>query len=103
MSEELIHTDFETIERDKEWRISTRVEYRTGREQYKCKATLFRSRNGRVQWPESDRKHRRSEITSNKEEIDTLLEDCIESCKDKLDKIEDARNVSVNVDITDES
>jgi hypothetical protein len=102
-NEELIHSDFETLYREREWRISTRVEYRPGQEQYKCKATLFRSRNGRILDGRRDRKHRRSEITSDKEEIEELLEDCIESCKDKLDKIEDAKQISVDVDITDES
>lgn len=100
---ELIHSDFETIHRDREWRISTRVEYRPGTEDYKCKATLLRSRNGRILDGRRDRKHRRSEITSDKEEIEPLLEDCIQSCKDKLDTIEEATNISVDVDISDES
>jgi hypothetical protein len=101
-NKELIHSDFETLHREREWRISTRVEFRPGREQYKCKARLLRSRNGRILDGRRDRKHKSTGVTSDKNEIDSILEDCIESCKDKLDTIEDATDIQVDVDITDD-
>jgi hypothetical protein len=98
--DELIHSDFETIERENQnYRISTRVEYRVATQDYRCKATLFKSHNGRVQFPRRDRMHRSTSVTSDKSEIDGELSDCIDSCKEKLNEIEDAKDVSVEVTI----
>lgn len=99
---ELIHSDFETIEREnQDYRISTRVEYRVGTSDYRCKATLFKSYNGRILDGRRDRMHRSTAIVSDKGYISENLEDCIDACKRKLDEIEDAKDVSVEVEITD--
>lgn len=101
MTTELIHSDFETIERGgKHYRISTHVEYRVAPGNYRCKATLYRSRNGRPRF-DRDKKYRRSSIASDSEEIDDVLSDCIEACQQKLDEIEEAKDVSVEVNISD--
>lgn len=99
---ERIHSDFETIERDSQnYRISTRVNYRPTRQEYRCKATLYKSYGGRVQYPEADRMYRSTAVVSEKDSIEVNLEECINSCKRKLDEIEDAKDVSVDVTITD--
>lgn len=100
---ERIHSDFETIERPNQtYRISTRVEYRVGMNDYRCKADLWKQYGGRCRDPKRNRLNRTTRITSDKIEIDELLEECIEACKEKLDEVEDAKDVSVSVDITDE-
>lgn len=96
-----VHSDFETIERNgQSYRISTYVDYRVHQEDYRCRAKLYKQYGGKVR-PEN-RMHRKSGFTSDKTEIDDVLEQCIESCKEKLDEIEDAKDVSVEVSITDE-
>jgi len=99
--EQQIHSSFETIERENQsYRISAYVKYRAHQEDYKCYAKLYKQYGGKVR--PDNRMHRKSGFTSDKEEIDDVLEQCIESCKEKLDKIEDAKDVSVSVSITDD-
>jgi len=99
---ELLHSEFETIEREnQDYRISTRVEYRVGTSDYRCKATLFKSFNGKILDARHDRLSRSTAIVSDKADISENLEDCIDACKRKLDEIEDAKDVSVEVDIVD--
>jgi hypothetical protein len=100
MSNEIVHTDFETIEReDQDYRISTRVEYRVGTQDYVCKAKLYKSYNGRVLDARRDRLHRSTAIVSEKDDVSGALEDCIDDCSRKIDEIEEATDVSVEVSI----
>lgn len=97
---EQVHSDFECIDRPNQtYRISTRVEYRVAAEDYQCKADLWKQYCGKVRDPKRNRLNRSTRITSDKSEIDTLLEECIEECKEKLDEVEDAKDVSVEVEI----
>jgi hypothetical protein len=96
MESELIHTDFETIERkgDK-YRISTRVEYRG--DKFRCKAKLYRSRGGRVR---GDPLKHSTGVVSDKEEVEQTLENCIGRCKNYLDDVVEAKELDVDVTIT---
>lgn len=97
---ETIHSDFETIERENQnYRISTYVKYRIASGDYQCKAILFESHNGRVLDASHDMRHKRTEIVSNEDDISSSLEACIESCKQTMNEIEDAKDVSVEVSI----
>lgn len=96
---ELIHSDFETIERpNQNYRITTRVEYRVARSNYQCRAILYKSRNGRPRF-DRDKLYKSTATVSDEEDISRNLEDCIESCRKKLDEIEDAKDVSIEVSI----
>jgi hypothetical protein len=93
---ELIHTDFETIERQgSKYRISTRVEYRGGK--FRCKAKLYRSRGGRVR---GDPLKRSTGVVSDKGEVEQTLENCIGRCKNYLDDVVEAKELEVDVTIS---
>lgn len=93
-----VHSDFETIKRNgQSYRISTYVDYRVHQQDYRCCAKLYKQYGGKVR--PKNRMHRKSGLTSDKSEIDDVLEQCVDSCKEKLDEIEDAKDVSVDVSI----
>lgn len=100
--DETVHSDFETIKREtQEYRISTSVRYRIKYDDYKCKAILYRSSNGRIMDEKRDRLCVATGKTSDKQEVQSILEDCIQSCKEKMDEIEDAKDILVEVNISD--
>lgn len=100
MKTERIHSDFETISQYRqEYRISTSVEYLIQRNTYRCKATLFKSWGGKILDERQDRMYRSKYIASEKEDVDTVLSDCIEECRTKLDEIEDSKDISIEVNI----
>jgi hypothetical protein len=96
MESELLHTDFETIERkgDK-YRISTRIEFQGG--SYRCKAKLYRSRGGRVR---GEPLKRSIGVVKEKQAVEETLENCIGRCKNYLDDVVDAKELDVDVSIT---
>lgn len=99
---ETLHSDFETIERENQnYRISTRVTYRTSMNDYICKAHLYKSYGGRVRDTSRHRIHSSKNIVSDETEIEDALEECVDSCKETLDTFEEAKNVSIDVNIND--
>lgn len=92
---ELIHTDFETIERENQtYRISTEIRFING--QYRCSAILWKSSNGKVRGKPLYKKTHQA----NKESAEDKLGECIEACSDYMDEVEEARSLDVNVNIS---
>jgi hypothetical protein len=98
---ELIHSDFETIERDgKTYRISTRVEYYVSKRRYECKAKLHRQRGGRIR--SRDKIYSKTRVVSDKSDVEIRLEECVGNCMSRLDEVVEAKSMSVDVSISDE-
>jgi hypothetical protein len=94
----LVHKDFETIERENQtYRITTEVEYVSNWNAYKCSAFLHKSYGGKA----------RNQIAnfntkvSDKEKIDTELTSCVKKCKREIDKIEEAKDMNIEVNISE--
>lgn len=91
-----IHTDFETItDYEQDYRISTRVTFFTSGT-YKCQVKLYKSYGGKVRGePMYSYRNR----TSNEGEVEASLQEGVDTCREKIEGIEQAKCLDINVTV----
>lgn len=93
---QIIHTDFNTIkEYDQDYRISTRVTF-SASGNYNCRATLWKSYSGKVR---GDPLYTSRNRTNVKKEVEEELQSSVDRCKEKLEDIERAKLLEIDVTV----
>lgn len=92
-----IHSNYETItDYHQDYRISTRVTFFASSGTYKCYAKLYKSYCGSVSG-EPMYSHRNR--TREAENVETLVQEGIDECKKRIEDIEQAKCLDIDVTV----
>lgn len=96
MDDEVIHSGFETItEYEQDYRISTEVRFFTSG-LFKYRASLWKSYNGSVR---GEPIHETGGRTKDSENLERNLQEAVDKCKEKMEEIEKAKLLEIDVNI----